>query len=752
MFFVKNTANSILLVLTISVSAVAKDATPNPTDSSLNDFSPANHAAAASATEISIRDYEADEYQQTANITLELSAPSTSAVLVNFSTTPGTALAGQDFYGVYEVIEFQPGETTKQVPIVILNDTSLENDEAFTATIWAAEGNDVSIARASAEIIIFDDDGNNAEVPAISVSSASISENAESVDIEVSLSVPATREVTALFTTTSDGATPGQDYYGVAESVRIAKGEQDTTVTITLLDDQIRESSEGISISLLNISGAASGATQASLTLIDDDDSSVPDGCVSFSQIRQNAPVEYCLATTDEHLGEFLRQRPDVSWWNIDEQNSCISQIEEPSCARTIDVSPTGGTDNAVLLAAIQQAGSGGCVDGGGQNFRINPLVIKTRGVTLKDMNLKAEVSSSVLIDVRATDVSFIRAPVDLDNRSANTGVEINATAHRFAMVEGGVSNQKGHANGRAAGHALVALNAGVNDVYIVNNEFKNSVATTSDDRFNSTVRGIHYNGVSGKGNRPSPGVIASNLFQNLQATRMTSQDADAFVIQGWESRDANGGPEDQIRMTFTEPVKFLANTGIDAGKRMAKIQAGSMLAHGNFTHFKTANGDIGRRKTATVYALHGVSNNSVTNNSVIADEVYPGGWTMFSIEMTHYFYQPQHRNDNNTLSCNVFEYNSRDTSTGGYFYRQIDFCDDGTTSWSTNSKVTDNHIRGAGIMDSIYWFQGGSDDYGAQFDHSGNTVNMETTFGEYRVGYQGSPARPGFCSLVQGR
>jgi|GEM_PF-6097698 len=232
---------------------------------------------AVSAADLSILDYEADEYQQTANITLELTEPSPGSVVVDISTSAGTAQPDQDFYGVYELIEFQSGETIKQIPITILNDRSVESDETFNVTIWGVEGDGVVIVRDRAQVTIADDD-NGAEIPVLSVSSSRVNESAGFVDVAISLSVPAPREVSALVTTTSDGATPGQDYYGLAQTVRFATGETEKTVNITLLDDDFREDSEGISVNLRNVSGAASGTTEALVTLVDDDSDDGGDG------------------------------------------------------------------------------------------------------------------------------------------------------------------------------------------------------------------------------------------------------------------------------------------------------------------------------------------------------------------------------------------------------------------------------------------------------------------------------------------
>jgi len=185
----------------------------------------------AAAAELTIRNHNANEFQQTANVTIDLSEPATSKVIVHFSTSADTATPGQDFYGAYEILEFQPGESRKQVPITILNDTALESDETFNAAIWGVEGDNVSIARGNATITILDDDADGEDVPVITMESSRVNENAGSVDVTIKLSNPAPRVVSAVFATDIVGtATQGEDYYGTSEVLRFRVGETEKTV------------------------------------------------------------------------------------------------------------------------------------------------------------------------------------------------------------------------------------------------------------------------------------------------------------------------------------------------------------------------------------------------------------------------------------------------------------------------------------------------------------------------------------------
>lgn len=223
----------------------------------------------AQAAELIIRNHTANEYQQVANIAVELSEPVTEKVVVHVSTAANTATPGRDFYGVYEVIEFEPGQVKKVVRIPILNDTEMEEKENFTATIWGAEG--ATITKAVSWIVINDDDSDGIEIPVINLTSIEVAENSGTVTVPLVLSNPAPRAVSFVFATSGDTATPGSDFYGMSEKVRFASGEIAKSVTIKLVDDDVTESNERINLNLYNVVGAAIGEAAGTITLLDDD-------------------------------------------------------------------------------------------------------------------------------------------------------------------------------------------------------------------------------------------------------------------------------------------------------------------------------------------------------------------------------------------------------------------------------------------------------------------------------------------------
>ncbi|KAJ8138895.1 hypothetical protein OY671_007892, partial [Metschnikowia pulcherrima] len=66
---------------------------------------------------------------------ITLSAPVATAVTVNFATSDGTAIAGQDYVSKSGYLIFSPGETSKSVAVDVINDGILEPDENLSVDI-----------------------------------------------------------------------------------------------------------------------------------------------------------------------------------------------------------------------------------------------------------------------------------------------------------------------------------------------------------------------------------------------------------------------------------------------------------------------------------------------------------------------------------------------------------------------------------------------------------------------------------------
>ena len=90
-------------------------------------------------------------------LTVTLSGPSAAPVTVDYLSSDGTALAGDDYTALDGTLTFAPGETQKVIAIALVNDTLVESDETFTLTLSSPTGAALG-SPSQAVLTILDDD------------------------------------------------------------------------------------------------------------------------------------------------------------------------------------------------------------------------------------------------------------------------------------------------------------------------------------------------------------------------------------------------------------------------------------------------------------------------------------------------------------------------------------------------------------------------------------------------------------------
>jgi hypothetical protein len=107
---------------------------------------------------------EGDAGTTNAIFVVSTGAPSNQIVTVHYATAGGSATSGVDFQPASGTLTFQPGETSKQLPIVVIGDAIYEADETFTVTLSNPTGGAI-LARAQATGTIRNDDAQSQCAP-----------------------------------------------------------------------------------------------------------------------------------------------------------------------------------------------------------------------------------------------------------------------------------------------------------------------------------------------------------------------------------------------------------------------------------------------------------------------------------------------------------------------------------------------------------------------------------------------------------
>ena len=251
---------------------------------------------AISSTTLSVRGapLSVSENDWQARVTLELSAPLSSALEVTVSSLDGTATAGRDYSALNQTVTLQSGTNSYATFLYLLDDIQVEGDEQFSLVLSVTSPPPGLILESPVLVNIRDDD---VATLGFATAAPSFSEGAGDVSIGLALSaaLPADLEVAV---SSSDGsATAGSDYTMLSETVTIAKGQTSASVTLSLIEDTAVEPDETLTLTL---SASAAGLTVAPAETVTVTDNDV--ATLGFA----NTPLSFSEGTGDVSIGLVL--------------------------------------------------------------------------------------------------------------------------------------------------------------------------------------------------------------------------------------------------------------------------------------------------------------------------------------------------------------------------------------------------------------------------------------------------------------
>lgn len=210
---------------------------------------------------------------------VNLSGPSAKTITVDYATNDVTATAGTDYVATSGQLIFQPGETSKTVPVSVLGDGTLEADETFAVALGNVS-NAVALDNAGTGTILNDD-----KIASLSFStgSYSVSESGTSAVITVVRTNDLTGTISVDFAATAGTAAADLDFQAVSGTLTFADGVTTRTFEVPIVSDDINETNETVNLVLANPTGLStiSAPSSAVLTILDDDDSGLPSLTIS---------------------------------------------------------------------------------------------------------------------------------------------------------------------------------------------------------------------------------------------------------------------------------------------------------------------------------------------------------------------------------------------------------------------------------------------------------------------------------------
>lgn len=219
------------------------------------------------ALKFNIQDARVNEGDGVVRVAVTANPAPTTNTRIAYATASATATPGSDFYGTSGTLMFQAGVSQQTFDVTIVNDSEIENGEAFVARIFRQERGEIERGRAA--ITIADDDRDARE---LSVIDLNVDEDAGTATVIIRLSPTATTAVEVDVATSPETAVNGQDFYGKHQRVSFEVGEREKTFSVPIIDDlQAETAPEFFNVRLFNASGASLRKRLARINIIDND-------------------------------------------------------------------------------------------------------------------------------------------------------------------------------------------------------------------------------------------------------------------------------------------------------------------------------------------------------------------------------------------------------------------------------------------------------------------------------------------------
>lgn len=202
----------------------------------------------------------------------KLDCPATCRV----ETIDGTALAGEDYMELRQMVMFQPGETQRRVTVQIVDDNQWEPDETFFLRLSlpaSGDGAEVALGRKSVmEITIIDDD--QPGIFEFRRRGLLVRESVGTAQVAVVRTKGADGTAYVHWRTRSQTAKDGEDFHGGEGKLVFEHGETLKNIDIPIVDDFQAEKDEHFEVELFDASpGSGLGhLTKTTITITSDEE------------------------------------------------------------------------------------------------------------------------------------------------------------------------------------------------------------------------------------------------------------------------------------------------------------------------------------------------------------------------------------------------------------------------------------------------------------------------------------------------
>ncbi|MGZ0171123.1 MAG: Calx-beta domain-containing protein [Planctomycetales bacterium] len=253
---------------------------------------------------------EGNAGRQAAVLTVSLTQPTITGLMISFVTVSGTAITGQDFLATSGVLTFGPSETSKTISVTVLGDRTGEGSESFFVDLTTTSS--VGISDARGEITIIDDD------VLVSVNDVTQTETngTTTFDFTVTLNGVPQNSITVDYEIGNGNALGGFDFVSTTGSVIVAPGIISTQLSVSVTGDFTAEDDENFFVNILPSSEYALADGQGVGTILNDD-GALPFGVATNFDLFGIADAQHWVTTATDGTPGFNQGDAITLTWGI---------------------------------------------------------------------------------------------------------------------------------------------------------------------------------------------------------------------------------------------------------------------------------------------------------------------------------------------------------------------------------------------------------------------------------------------------
>jgi hypothetical protein len=194
-----------------------------------------------------------------------------TTVTVNYSTANADALAGSDYVATSGTLTFGPGETTKEIRVLVNGDRTDEYDQHFSVNLTST-GAVVVDGQGVGTILDNDPPPTMTITPKVSAKEGNNTKNNVVFTFVVTLSAASEKEVRVNYSMANGTATTADnDYVARAGTLIFSQGQTTKNIAVTVKGDKKKEANETFFVNLSDATNATLVGSQGVGEILNDD-------------------------------------------------------------------------------------------------------------------------------------------------------------------------------------------------------------------------------------------------------------------------------------------------------------------------------------------------------------------------------------------------------------------------------------------------------------------------------------------------